>query len=53
MDKILNGRSEDIIQHIDSLKKEKTVVATSGYFDPLHHGHVELFKLSKELGGVI
>jgi cytidyltransferase-like protein len=31
-------------------KKEKIVVATSGYFDPLHHGHVELFKLAKELG---
>jgi len=35
---------------ITELKKVKRVVLTSGYFDPLHHGHVELFKLSKELG---
>jgi len=32
------------------LKKQQKVVATSGYFDPLHHGHIELFKLSKQLG---
>ena len=25
-------------------------VAVSGYFDPLHIGHVEYFKLAKELG---
>lgn len=33
-----------------SEKKEKIIVATSGYFDPLHHGHIELFRLAKELG---
>ena len=27
------------------------IVAVSGYFDPLHKGHVELFKLSKGLAG--
>ena len=27
-----------------------TVVATSGYFDPIHSGHIELFKKAKELG---
>jgi cytidyltransferase-like protein len=35
---------------IDKIKNHKKVVLTSGYFDPLHHGHIELFKLSKELG---
>jgi len=35
---------------IEEIKKYKTVVLTSGYFDPLHHGHIDLFKKSKELG---
>ena len=35
---------------IDEMKKYKTVVLTSGYFDPLHHGHIDLFKKSKDLG---
>ena len=26
------------------------VVATSGYFDPLHVGHIECLELAKELG---
>lgn len=30
--------------------KEKVVVA-SGYFDPLHVGHLECLELAKELGG--
>ena len=25
-------------------------VAVSGYFDPLHVGHIELFELARELG---
>ncbi len=27
-----------------------TIVAVSGYFDPLHVGHIELFRLARELG---
>ena len=26
------------------------IIAVSGYFDPLHVGHVELFKLARDLG---
>ena len=31
-------------------KEDKVVVAVSGYFDPLHIGHLEFFKLAKALG---
>jgi cytidyltransferase-like protein len=41
---------EEIEKRYIELKKQKKIVVTSGYFDPLHHGHVELFKLSKQLG---
>jgi len=41
---------EEIEEYLTNLKKLKKVVATSGYFDPLHHGHIDLFKLSKNLG---
>lgn len=27
------------------------IVAVSGYFDPIHVGHIEYLKLAKELGG--
>lgn len=30
--------------------KKEIVVATSGYFDPLHKGHLELFRKARELG---
>ena len=36
---------EEVEKYLTDLKKEKKVVLTSGYFDPIHHGHVELFKL--------
>ena len=26
------------------------IVCVSGYFDPIHIGHIEYFKLSKEIG---
>ena len=29
---------------------EKIIVAASGYFDPLHAGHIEYLKLARELG---
>ena len=35
------------------MKKEhhkKLIVAVSGYFDPLHVGHLEYFQLAKQLG---
>ena len=31
-------------------KKQKTTVAVSGGFDPLHAGHVRMFKTAKKLG---
>ncbi|MEX0877965.1 MAG: adenylyltransferase/cytidyltransferase family protein [Candidatus Spechtbacterales bacterium] len=31
-------------------KDKKTIVAVSGGFDPLHKGHVQLFKEAKKLG---
>lgn len=30
--------------------KKEILVVTSGYFDPLHQGHLELFFLAKKLG---
>lgn len=41
---------EEVEKYLSELRKQKKIVATSGYFDPIHHGHIELFKLSKELG---
>ena len=34
----------------DDFGEPKKVVVVSGYFDPLHVGHLEMMKLSKELG---
>jgi len=33
-------------------KKEKVVIV-SGYFDPIHVGHLEYFKMAKELGDTL
>lgn len=32
------------------MKQKQKVVAVSGYFDPIHVGHIEYLKLAKELG---
>lgn len=37
----------------DENLKGKTVVVTSGFFDPLHPGHVSLFEESKKLGDIL
>jgi len=34
-------------------KNRKTIVAVSGYFDPLHVGHLEYFVKAKELGELL
>ena len=51
---LLNIDSHEISDKIKTTEikeeKSKKVVLTSGYFDPLHVGHIELFKLAKELG---
>lgn len=31
----------------------RTIVITSGYFDPLHSGHIELMQMSKRLGDIL
>lgn len=35
------------------LKIKKVIVATGGGFDPLHEGHIRLFKEAKQLGDVL
>ena len=32
------------------MKQDLNIVATSGYFDPLHVGHLECLEMAKELG---
>lgn len=42
---------DDIIRLEDDYNREKKItVAVSGYFDPLHIGHLELFEKAKALG---
>ena len=36
--------------HKDSKKENKKIVMVSGGFDPVHIGHVRLFKEAKKLG---
>ena len=35
---------------VKSNKKKQIVVATSGYFNPIHVGHIRLFEAAKKLG---
>lgn len=34
----------------ENFKDKEIVVAVSGYFDPVHRGHIEYFRLAKKLG---
>jgi len=45
-------REEDIIRHEDDYGREAAgkIIAVSGGFDPIHIGHVRLFKEAKKLG---
>jgi len=39
---------------LKSIKKDtekETIIAASGFFDPIHRGHIEYLKKAKELGG--
>lgn len=35
------------------MERNKKIVIASGYFNPLHKGHIEYLKLSKSLGDVL
>lgn len=41
---------EETVQMFEAMIWQKTVVITSGYFNPLHPGHIECFELCKTLG---
>lgn len=42
-----------ILTNPNDLDRSKTIVATSGYFDPLHIGHIECLELSKKQGDIL
>jgi len=37
----------------DTKLKNKTIVATSGFFDPIHPGHISCIRQSKEFGDIL
>jgi cytidyltransferase-like protein len=36
---------------IKNMENKRKIIVVSGYFDPIHVGHIEYIKLAKELGG--
>ena len=38
------------MENEEGFKDKEIVVAVSGYFDPVHKGHIEYFRLAKKLG---
>ena len=46
--RLVNFQYQEFYYYFDLDKQ--VIVAVSGYFDPLHVGHVEFFQLAKELG---
>lgn len=40
-------------KHASNVRKKKTVVAVSGGFDPIHIGHVRMFREAKKHGDVL
>lgn len=47
--KYLSPRQAETVTLKDNYKKKK-VVAVSGYFNPIHSGHIEMFNEAKKLG---
>ena len=47
----LEGKKEKTPKFVGAFKKAPTIVAVSGYFDPIHKGHIEYFKKARELAG--
>ncbi len=38
------------MSHLQGINKKPIVVAVSGYFNPLHVGHIEMIRLARRLG---
>lgn len=45
--KVIYNDIHELAAHLDSLKEDTTIVATSGGFDPLHVGHLRCMEESK------
>lgn len=42
-----------IIKDINEVKRDGVIVSTNGCFDLLHPGHIETFRLAKEMGDIL
>jgi cytidyltransferase-like protein len=51
--KIFRGQSTMLKNILRFFRLKRVVVATGGGFDPLHEGHIRLFKEAKKLGDVL